>query len=384
MAIPQNHGRWVPWVAALCLIASSSQAQVFVYRHGAENFEAVVSDSQLTVRERYQGVTTVYGDLSCPLGSAVKASRIADSKLCLAFSKETCRYSRYQNGTPVHNDELANARVPRMCIVLANDQEARRLARLVNAGAHPAPEPPVAMGATGATTDRTHSTLAGPDMAQVVREQRPTAIVTSQPAAPDPEKAEPREADVRTPQQAKVRASKAVASPQKEARAVVQKSPPGKWATGSFNVGLSGNAWLRERTYLQARIVNKDGAGRRPGGFLQLRNTSGKYALYYGLHKRARYKLEAGEQVVIPLGPAPSTRRPRVTQIVTIRWLQDGDIHPSALVKRTDGRGRKQEKAAVKGAPPTRPPTSVPGRTLTVQPGDTPQGTRKWVAVIAE
>ena len=71
MAIPQNYGLGVLWAVAV-LSASSSHAQVFTYRHGAENFQAVVSDDRLIVKERYQGISSVYGDLSCPLGGPVK------------------------------------------------------------------------------------------------------------------------------------------------------------------------------------------------------------------------------------------------------------------------------------------------------------------------
>jgi hypothetical protein len=93
-----------------------------------------VTADRIVVKERYKGATTIHGDLSCPLG-AVRASVLPaeESKLCLMFSADECEYGRYQNGTPIHKDELA-ARVPKMCIALGNDRDARRLASLVNAG----------------------------------------------------------------------------------------------------------------------------------------------------------------------------------------------------------------------------------------------------------
>ena len=69
MAIPQNYGLGVLWAVAV-LSALPSHAQVFTYRHGAGNFQAVVSDDRLIVKERYQGISSVYGDSSCPLGLA--------------------------------------------------------------------------------------------------------------------------------------------------------------------------------------------------------------------------------------------------------------------------------------------------------------------------
>ena len=358
MAIPQKHDLLVLW-AVVSLFTSSAHAEVFTYRHGAEHFQAVVSDNQLTVKERYQGASTVYGDLSCPLGGAVKANRIADSKLCLTFSKDTCRYSRYQNGTPVHNEELANARVPKMCIVLASDKDARRFVSLVNTGLSPAQQPPVA---TGATADRTHSTVAGPDASQPVREVAPTAVAVNQ---QPPAALEARESESRTTLPPKSQAAKVAPLPQKE-----QKLPAGKWATGSFTVGLSGNTRMKERTYANASIVNKTGAPRRPGGYILIRNTSDKYPLYYGLHKQARYKLDAGEQVTIPLGPTGAQRRARVSQQVVIRWLQEPEGVRSAAAVKTGVR-KPQGKAAAKGSPAPRPPTTVNGRTVTVHSGDT-------------
>jgi hypothetical protein len=362
MAIPLNYGLGVLWAVAV-LSASSSHAQVFTYRHGAENFQAVVSDDRLVVKERYQGISSVYGDLSCPLGGPVKAHRVADSKLCITFSKESCRYTRYQNGVAVHTDELMNARIPKMCIVLSNDREVRHFVSLVNAGVRQPQEPIVAMGATA---DKTHSTVAGPDPSQ-----GPATVVVTQQAPAALEKLDAAEIETRTVPQARSQESKAAPAPQKD-----QQAPGGKWATGSFTVGLSGNPRMRERTYAAGSIVNDSGAARRPGGYLRLRNTSEKHPLYYGLHKQARYKLDPGEQVTIPLAATVSQRRNRVSQQVVIRWLQEVEtLRAGAAVKTAARAGRPQDKSAVKTSPPPRPPTMT-GRTLTVQSGDALQAHR--------
>ena len=125
---------------AFLLVAAHASAESFSHRHGAEHFEATVAGDRLVVKERYQGATTIYGDLSCPLGSAVRATILpaADARLCFAFAADQCEYTRFQNGSPIHTEELATARVPRMCIALSSLDEAHRLVTLVNLG----PQPP--------------------------------------------------------------------------------------------------------------------------------------------------------------------------------------------------------------------------------------------------
>ena len=129
-------GRYRPWLALLCCLAVDAFAESFSHTRGSEHFEAVVTDERVIVKERFQGASTIFGDLSCPLGPAVKASMLssASSGLCLEFAKDRCDYTRYQNGVAIHAEELANARVPKMCIALASARDAKRFAALVNAG----------------------------------------------------------------------------------------------------------------------------------------------------------------------------------------------------------------------------------------------------------
>jgi hypothetical protein len=129
---------WNAWLACLVLLSADAWGQVFSHKHQGEHFEATVTADRVLVKERYKGATTVHGDLSCPLGSAVRASLLPseEAKLCLMFSAGECEYSRYQNGAPIHKEELANARVPMMCIALGNERDANRLVALVNAGPH--------------------------------------------------------------------------------------------------------------------------------------------------------------------------------------------------------------------------------------------------------
>jgi hypothetical protein len=124
------------WAITFPLVAAYASAESFSHRQGAEHFEVTVSAERVVVKERYQGTTTIYGDLSCPLGPAVRAAILegADGRLCFTFAARQCEYTRFQNGSAVHTEELANARVPRMCIVLASRDEAHRLAKLVNMG----------------------------------------------------------------------------------------------------------------------------------------------------------------------------------------------------------------------------------------------------------
>lgn len=122
----------------LTLTAMTANAQLFSHNDRGENFEAIVSHNRIVVKERYRGASTIYGDLSCPLGPAIKASilRAGGHQLCLNFSPDQCRYTRHQDGAPIHEDQLA-ARVARFCIALATKEEAERLVALVNAGPQP-------------------------------------------------------------------------------------------------------------------------------------------------------------------------------------------------------------------------------------------------------
>ncbi len=124
------------WFLALSLMAPQGWAEIFSHREGAEHFEATVSAERLVVKERYQGTTTIYGDLSCPLGPAVRATILpsAGGRLCFTFAPDRCEYTRFQDGSAIHTEELASARTPRMCIALASMDEAQRLAAHVNMG----------------------------------------------------------------------------------------------------------------------------------------------------------------------------------------------------------------------------------------------------------
>jgi hypothetical protein len=130
---------WNPWLLCLALATANASAQVFSHKHRGEHFEATVTADRIVVKERYRGATTVHGDLTCPLGSGVSANLLAeaDAKLCLTFSTDECEYTRYQNGNAIHKDELATARLPKMCIALASARDAQRLVALVNAGPQP-------------------------------------------------------------------------------------------------------------------------------------------------------------------------------------------------------------------------------------------------------
>jgi hypothetical protein len=127
---------WNAWLVCFAFTAADASGQIFSHKHRGEHFEATLTADRIVVKERYKGATIVNGDLSCPLGSAVRASLLPseESKLCLMFSAGECEYTRYQNGTPIHKEELANARVPMMCMALGNARDANRLVALVNAG----------------------------------------------------------------------------------------------------------------------------------------------------------------------------------------------------------------------------------------------------------
>jgi len=147
----KRYAQGVGFFLMLCL-AAGARAESFSHTRGGEYFEAAVTDGRVIVKERFQGATTIYGDLSCPLGPGVKASTLASapSRLCVSFAKDRCAYARYQNGVAIHPDELAHPRVPRMCIALASPEEARRFAALVNAGPRPPTTEPAEAAKGGA------------------------------------------------------------------------------------------------------------------------------------------------------------------------------------------------------------------------------------------
>jgi len=131
------------WLVCLSFVAANVDAQVFSHRDQGEHFEAMVTNERIVVKQRYEGASTIHGDLSCPLGPAVRAHTLltADSKVCFTFATNRCEYTRYQNGKAIHAQELANTGVPKMCIVLASAQDAQRLTVLVNAGRQQVQQP---------------------------------------------------------------------------------------------------------------------------------------------------------------------------------------------------------------------------------------------------
>jgi hypothetical protein len=170
--------------ALFALAAAHPSAQVFSHKDGAENFEATVTSDHLAVKERYQGATTIYGDLSCPLGPAVVATLLpgADGRLCFTFATDGCKYTRFQDGEAVHKDELANTRVPRMCIVLATREDAQRLASLVNSG----PQQQMAASDAKAPTPSALPAEAVAKLAEPISESRrtpPRPMPATQPAS---------------------------------------------------------------------------------------------------------------------------------------------------------------------------------------------------------
>ena len=202
----------------------------------------------------------------------------------------------------------------------------------------------------GATADKTHSTVAGPDPSQ-----GPATVVVTQQAPVALEKLDAPEIETRTVPQARSQESKAAPAPQKD-----QQAPGGKWATGSFTVGLSGNARMRERTYAARTILNDSGAARRPGGYLRLaiRRKSIRCITVY---TNRPYKLDPGEQVTIPSLLRFRSAATESSQQVVIRWLQEVETLRAGAAVKTAARARRpQDKSAVKTSPP--PPTMT-GRT---------------------
>ena len=359
-------------LGCLALFAASASGEVFTHRNQAENFEAVVTADQLVVKERYQGATTIYGDLTCPLGPAVSAVVLplaSDGRICLQFSKDKCKYTRFQNGEPIHGEEL-KAPKPRMCIALASAQDAQRFAVLVNAGLQPTPAPavgstssgareaPVAGESGAASAPRNEQALPAerqpavkpppvPPVAKVeVAPSRPAAALPpSPPAEPEPKA----QTAVPAPRQAQsaqrdedekktttasrsssaVPASPAMPSSARSSNHTNTSAPSGTWVTESFVVGPDGSRRMTERTYASA-FVGKNAPGKPPGDYLYIRNKSDKHLLFYSLGDGPQLRLEPGSQVVLALGLDRSGARGETQKSVTLLWFDAGASGGSA------------------------------------------------------
>jgi hypothetical protein len=355
-----------PWLLSIFLVVTnSSYAQVFTYKNQAEHFEAEVTQGRLLVRERYRGASTINGDLSCPLGSAVKANVLpvgGGRKLCFAFSQPTCAYTRFQNGKAIHEEELARADSPRMCIELANAEDVQRLVTLVNVGpqqtqqiptAPPAPAvKPNAAAATPAPTQASSSTTTVPQRAQQAPVTPPAAAKSAKaaPASPAPSQgtrpttnavaansqsspALPARNEQRSSKLQEERAIERMrqsTQPTSRNATLSESSNPepaagsGRWLTSQFRIGLGGNRGLTEKTYATASIVDDSGAARSPGRNLFIRNESDKYPLYYGLNNATKDKLEPGQEVTLSLeGSRASTRTGILEQQIALRWFDE-------------------------------------------------------------
>lgn len=345
------------------VVANSSYAQVFTYKNQAEHFEAEVTQDRLLVRERYRGASTINGDLSCPLSSAVKANVLpvdGGRKLCFAFSQQRCGYTRFQNGKAIHEQELAGADSPRMCIELAKAEDAQRLAALVNVGpqrtqqiptAPPAPavKPNVAV-ATPTPTQASSSTTTVPQRTQQAPIAPAAAAKSAKaaPASPAPSQltrqmstsiASNAQSSPALPAKNQQRSSKLeeertiermrqLTQPTSRNATLSESSNPepdagnGRWVTSQFRIRLGGNRGLTERTYATASIVDDSGAARSPGRHLFIRNESDKYPLYYGLNNATKDKLEPGQEVTLSLvGSRASTGI--MEQPITLRWFDE-------------------------------------------------------------
>jgi hypothetical protein len=287
----------VGWVV-LCA-ANLAGAQVFTHKGEAEHFEAVVTADQLVVRERYRGATTIYGDLSCPLGPAVKATILppgTDGRLCFQFARDKCEYTRFQNGEPIHKEELAGAVQPRMCIAVASAEEAKQLAALVNVG--PRPRAQSGIGATGIPAAPAAAA------ADTSREVRSNAALSD----------DRRETPSRAP------ASSQSKGPVTPGPAVTHGyTASGRWVTESFVVGPGGNRRLAERTYAAAYVLD-DKPGRPPGRYLYIRNKSNKHLLFYSLGNGPQSKLEPGAETTVMLAHG-SAAHGQINQTVTLLWF---------------------------------------------------------------
>jgi hypothetical protein len=290
-----------------CVVLCASQgaaAEVFTNKREADHFEAIVTPDRLVVRERYRGATTIYGDLACPLGPAVKATILppgTDGRLCFQFLKDKCEYTRFQDGEPIHKEELASPQ-PRMCIALANADEAKRLAALVNVGPRPQEQPGI--GSTGSPA--TYAAPVGAAGSVSTTKSEPTI-------APEPQQSRS--------------VAPASASPPPPSKSVVLPgntvthghAASGKWVTESFVVGPAGNRRMTERTYAAAYILD-DKPGRPPGRYLLIRNKSNKHLLFYGLGGGAQSKLEPGGEALVNLSYGPAAQA-QLNQTVTLLWF---------------------------------------------------------------
>jgi hypothetical protein len=341
--------------------ADLAGAQIFANKREAEHFEATVTDDRLVVRERYRGATTIYGDLSCPLGAAVKATILppgTDGRLCFQFVKDKCEYTRFQNGEPIHKEELASAVQPRMCIALASADEAKQLAALVNVG--PRQTEHAGIGSTGSpamppltVAKPASSGSAGkPNAAPVPEPQQaraaPPAPVTkgdavatakSEPANGTRPKHEAADASPQTSESAardsasnrshsderKDSSGRAAGSMQSKDSAAPGKTithgytASGRWVSESFVVGPSGNRRMAQRTYASAYILD-DKPGRPPGRYLYIRNKSNKHLLFYGVGAGPQSKLEPGAEALLTLAYGPAAQA-QTTQTVTLLWF---------------------------------------------------------------
>jgi hypothetical protein len=304
------------WLRCLLLItAGIANAEIFTHKDEAEHFEVVVTHDDLVVKERYHGASTIYGDLSCPLGSAVRASVLPltnDRRLCFNFSRERCEFMRFQNGNPIHAEVLGNAS-PRMCIALANAQDAQRLVALVNAG--PRSGPPV--GSTGPS--ETQQAIAVPPAASPAEKAGKIAPPPRRPGAPTAPAAAAGKEREGTGSTAPARDAKSSTASARHPVYRETTTPSGKWITESFVVGPTGNRRMAERTYAVAYVLD-DGPGRPPGLYVSIKNRSDKHLLFYGLGNEAQKRLEPGAEVIVPV-KRNAARAGARQQTVTLLWF---------------------------------------------------------------
>jgi hypothetical protein len=303
------------WVV-LCAAANLACAEVFTNKREAEHFEAVVTADRLVVRERYQGATTIFGNLACPLGPAVRAVILppgTDGRVCLHFARDKCEYTRFQDGTPIHNEELANAVQPRMCIALAGGEQAKQLAALVNAG--PRATEQSAVESTGSPAAQA-PVVAKPGNASASRAEPPAAHAEPQQQSKSPS-SEPQQSKAASPEPQQQ--SKAAASAPVGKTITHGYTTSGAWVSESFVIGPSGNRRMTERTYASAFILD-DKPGRPPGRYLYIRNKSNRHLLFYSLGDGPQNKLEPGAETVLMVAHGPVAQR-QSNHTVTLLWF---------------------------------------------------------------
>ena len=322
-----------------CVVVCAAElatAQAFTHKREADHFEAHVTPDRLVVRERYRGATTIDGGLSCPLGPGVKAVILpgTDGRLCLHFSKDTCEYTRFQNGEPVHKEELANAVQPRMCIALASSEEAKELAALVNLGPRPQALPgigstqssalhgPFAAAPAQAPVSKADTRVPEPQQSKAAS-PAPAAKVDAAPAAPagkgDGAPAAPVAKVDAAPASPAGKGDGAAAAPAPGRSITHGYTASGKWLTESFVVGPSGNRRMTERTYASAYVLD-DKPGRPPGRYLYIRNKSSSHLLFYGLGSGPQSRLEPGGEALVTLAYGAAAQA-QSTQTVTLLWF---------------------------------------------------------------